>query len=865
MDDVLDPQRLSEAGLVYVSDREPGITRRKRGRGFSYHLPGGAPLDNPSERERVLKLGIPPAYRSVWICAVANGHLQATGYDDRGRKQYRYHERWQALRAVTRGPSLDPEDKRLAVEVEDHPLAYGDFEGEIPKGQYGAGTVVVWDRGNWRPLGDPHKGLKKGHLEFELEGSKLKGRWHLVRMKKRGRETRTNWLLIKREDDMARPGNGDALLNDQPRSVKSGKRIEDMAKAPDARWTSSREVAVPQSIQWPKGSRRGSKPGFVDPQLATLKPAPPRGDKWLHEIKFDGYRIQAHLENGSVALLTRSGLDWTEKFGNGICAGLLALPAASAIIDGEIVVERANGVPDFSALQQDLSEGRSDRFVYYAFDLLYLEDRDLRRAELLERKDLLRQILNGASQGLRFSAHFEEAGGLVLDHACRLSLEGVVSKRADGRYVSGRSGQWIKSKCSKRQEFVIGGYAPSSASKSAVGSLALGVYEEGALRHVGRVGTGFTRDVAEALHDRLTPLVTARSPFAGELDANARRNLAYVRPELVAEVEFGAWSGDGNLRHAAFRGLREDKPAAEIVREDLTAPGTKMPRSKVKLTHPDRLYWPADGITKEALAAYYATVWRHMAPFVIDRPLALVRCPDGIDGPRFFQKHGWRGMSASIGEIVDPKDKAGRPVLRILDLDGLVALAQSGVLEIHPWGTTTQNWARPDMMTMDLDPAEDVPWTEVIDAARDVRARLEAMGMAAFIKTSGGKGLHVVAPLKPQARWPEVKAFAKSLATNMAHDDPERYIAVATKAKRRGRIFVDYLRNGRGSTAVAPYSTRARPGAPVSMPIDWPELDPAIGPASFTVKNALLQLEARRNDPWAGFFDAAKPLPKSKK
>ncbi len=764
--------------------------------------------------------------------------------------------------AVTRGPSLDPEEKRLAVEVEDHPLAYGDFEGAIPKGQYGAGAVILWDRGTWAPLDDPHKGLKKGHLEFTLEGEKLSGRWHLIRMKRRDNEKRNNWLLIKGDDDEARPGDGDALLDEMPQSIKSKKKIEDMAKAPVAHWSGGKAMKEPAApTDWPKGAKRAPLPRFVKPQLATLKPVPPKGTAWLHEIKFDGYRIEARLDHGELTLSTRSGLDWTEKFGETLGKALLALPAESAIIDGEIVVERANGVSDFSALQKDLSEERRDRFVYYAFDILYLDGHDLRNAALADRKARLEALLRNADPQIRFSAHFSEAGGLVLEHACRLSLEGVVSKRADASYHSGRSREWIKSKCSERQEFVIGGYAPSSTSRAAIGSLALGVYERGRLRHVGRVGTGFTRDMAEALFDRLQPLITRESPFEEPLDALARRQLIYVRPELVAEVEFRAWSGDGNLRHAAFRGLREDKPAEDVVREGNVTDRRKTPHSGVKLTHPDRLYWPDEGVTKQGLVDYYAEVWRLMAPFVVDRPIALVRCPDGIGGPHFFQKHGWRGMNRHINEIADPKDKTGKPAMRILDFDGLVALAQSGCLEIHPWGTTTRNWEQPDMITMDLDPAADVEWTAVIEAAQRLKSRIEKDGLAAFVKTSGGKGLHVVIPLKPAARWPKVKAYAKKLAADMAKEEPTRYIAVATKAKRHGRIFIDYLRNGRGSTAVAPYSTRARPGAAVSMPLDWSELSATIGPAHFTIDNIRNRLENLRDDPWAGFFAAARPLP----
>lgn len=772
--------------------------------------------------------------------------------------------------AVTRGPSLDPEDKRLAVHVEDHPLSYGDFEGVIPKGQYGGGTVILWDRGVWRPIGDAKKGYRKGHLEFELEGEKLKGRWHLVRMHGKPGESRENWLLIKGDDEEARHDGGDDILEERPESVKTGRSVKEVAAEPKDTWNSkpvskktvSSSSGQKQAHALPKGARKQALPSFVPPALATLKPKPPEGSRWLHEIKFDGYRLQVRIDHGKLQLLTRSGLDWTEKFGDAVAGALKSLPAETLMIDGEIVVERDSGASDFSALQQDLSEGRSDRFVFYAFDLLYLDGTDLRGAALTDRKALLEKLLPASNPHLRYSEHFEESGGLVLDHACRLSLEGVISKVKDSKYVSGRKGNWVKSKCSMRQEFVIGGYTLSSASDHAIGSLALGVYEEGKLRHVGRVGTGYTADIAEMLLGRLKPLGIDDSPFGEKLTALARRDLHFVKPELVAEVEFRAWSGDGNLRHASFRGLREDKPAGEIEREDKAVSEQGTPQSKIKFTHPERLYWPDDGVTKEGLADYYTQVWRYMAPFVVNRPLALLRCPEGIDGQRFFQKHAWRGVNKAIEQIKDPKDKGGEPLIRITDFDGMMALVQSAALEIHPWGATTANWEKPDMITMDIDPGEDVSWQEVIGAALELKRRFEDAGLAAFVKTSGGKGLHVVAPLKPEAGWPALKAFAKTMADDMAKAEPEKYLAVATKAKRQGRIFLDYLRNGRGNTAVAPYSTRARPGAAISAPIEWAELSDEIGPAHFTVSNSGARLSALKKDPWDGFFAAARPLPK---
>ncbi len=778
--------------------------------------------------------------------------------------------------AVTRGPSLNPDEKRLAVHVEDHPLDYGDFEGIIPKGLYGGGTVLVWDRGTWTPNGDPHRGYKKGHLEFDLDGEKLSGRWHLVRMHGKPGERQENWLLIKAEDAEA-SHKGD-ILKQRPESVKTGRKIEEVAKHPDATWNSHPKGALksasskpaanqarPKRQVWPKGAEKAALPAFIEPELAKLKAKPPSGEGWIHEIKFDGYRLQVRLEKGKATLLTRSGLDWTDKFGPEIVAAFTALPAKAAILDGEIVVERETGASDFSALQNDLSKARHDRFAFYAFDLLYLDGYDLQQVSLTNRKVLLADLLADVDARLRYSEHFTEKGAVVLEHARQLGLEGIISKLADSEYVSGRTGDWVKSKCLQRQELVIGGYVPSSAMNNAIGSLAMGVYRKGKLEHVGRVGTGFSVNVAHELYDTLSAMEQTESSFDDELTPEERRGLVYVKPKLVAEVEFQAWSADNNLRHAAFRGLREDKAPEEVMPEATTTTAQELPQSSVTLTHPDRIYWPEEGITKQGLVSYYARVWRFIEPYVTKRPLALLRCPDGIAGhQRFFQKHAWKGMNANIEQITDPKDRGGEKLLRITDFDGMVALVQSAVLEIHPWGATTASWERPDMITMDLDPAEDVSWAEVIAAAYELKERLEAAGLAAFVKNSGGKGLHVVSPLKPKAGWAPVKAFAKALADGMSRDYPDKYLATATKAKRNGKIFIDYLRNGRGNTAVAAYSTRARPGAAVSMPLEWNELTDEIGPAYFTVNNAPARLDALRSDPWVDFFAAAVPLEKRK-
>lgn len=760
--------------------------------------------------------------------------------------------------AVTRGPSLVPGEKRLAVQTEDHPLDYGDFEGTIPKGEYGGGTVIVWDRGTWKPVFDYAKGYKKGHLEIELSGEKLKGVWHLVRMARKPREKRDNWLMIKSEDEFARSEDDPDILEERPESVKTGRLIADVANETPG-WSSKTgkietKKAPPKRI---KGAKTAGYPGFVEPQLATLKPHVPSGARWLHEIKFDGYRLQAHVQGRKVTLFTRSGLDWTEKFGEAVPEAFRKLALKDAIIDGELVVEGNGGASDFSALQADLSEGRSDRFVFYAFDLLYLDGKDLRATPLFDRKAALEKLLTDAPSALRFSSHFEEDGEMILRHACRLSLEGVISKVRDGKYVSGRGRDWIKSKCAERQEFVIGGYVPSSTSKTAIGSLLIGYHEGGKLIHAGRVGTGFSRSVAEDVFNQLKAIEAKEAPFDGKLSAEAKRGAVFVEPKMVAEVEFRAWTADGNVRHASFRGIREDKPAAEIVREGGAEEKAKdKPKSAVKLTHPDRVYWKDAGVTKEGLADYYSQVWPLMAPFVVNRPLALLRCPTGISGQCFFQKHAWKGQSKEILTVHEKLDDSDEPGIAIDDLDGLIGLVQGATLEIHPWGAPLSDIEKPDTIIMDLDPGDGVTWERVIEAAHAVRERLEAHGLTGFVKTSGGKGLHVVAPVKPKADWDTVKAFTKTIAEEMAADEPDSYVATITKAKRKGKILIDYLRNGRGMTAVAPYSTRAREGAAVSMPLAWDELSPEIRADHYTVANAMARLDNLKVDPWADFRKA---------
>src|SRR5690606_5234917 len=513
--------------------------------------------------------------------------------------------------AITKGPSLVPGEKRLAVHVEDHPLEYGDFEGTIPKGEYGGGTVILWDRGRWSPIGDAKKGYRKGHLDFEIHGEKLRGRWHLVRMARKPREKKDNWLLIKGDDEFARGEDDPDILEERPESVKTGRTVEQVEGEPPGWSSKTGKIESPEtaSLPIPKKAKKAAFPGFIPPALATLKPSAPTGKKWLHEIKFDGYRLQAHIRDGEVSLLTRSGLDWTEKFGADVVAALSGLPVHEAIVDGELVVEGSGGASDFSTLQADLSAGRADRFVFYAFDLLYVDGQDLRPAAQLGRKLALQAVMAGAPPALRYSEHFEEDGDLVLRHACRLSLEGVVSKDRDAPYSSGRGRSWIESKCAERQEFVVAGYVPSSTSRKAIGSLVLGYYEDGDLIYAGRVGTGYSHQVAKDLFKRLQEIKQRKSPFARKLSADEARQVTFVRPELVAEVEFRAWTADGIVRHASFRGLRGDRRPEEVSRESAAEAPLEKPRAAVRLTHPDRLYWKEAGVTKQGLADYYTEVW----------------------------------------------------------------------------------------------------------------------------------------------------------------------------------------------------------------------------------------------------------------
>lgn len=772
--------------------------------------------------------------------------------------------------AVTRGPSLDPSEKRLAVHVEDHPLDYASFEGTIPKGEYGAGSVIVWDEGTWTPEGDPDAGMEKGHLQFELKGNKLNGGWHLVRLKPRPGEKRDNWLLIKSDDIFAR--RDEDILEEAPESVKSGLTIDEIGEENPAFWHSKPRANDPPKAMTKPAPRPGKVaklPGFIEPCLARLEVHPPTGEAWVHEVKFDGYRMQAHLSAGRTTLLTRTGLDWTQRFGHEIPEALAKLDCDNAIFDGEIVVLADNGISSFSALQADLSDGRSDRLVYYVFDLLFLNGEDLRSEPLTTRKARLETLLGEcAGSSVRYSEHFLEPGPTMLAHACRMGLEGIVSKRAAVPYRSGRTGDWLKSKCTLRQEFVILGYLPSAKSGRDLRSLVVGYYDDNhTLTSAGHVGTGFNASNAKDLKQKLDLLKTASPPITGP--AAKEKGVIWVKPQLVAEVEFRAWTADRNVRQASFLSLREDKPAEEIIAEMLDGDGeTPRPaargsstRSKttgskgekqVRLSSADKLLWPEAGVTKQDLLEHYERVWPRMERYVVNRPLALVRAPDGVGGgQRFFQKHASPGMPDSISSTRDPEDN--EELLFIQDFNGLAALVQLGVVEIHLWGSTIDEIDTPDQIVFDLDPDEGLKPDDVRAAALDVGKHLEEIGLPNLVKTSGNKGFHIVVPLKPKADWTATKTFAHDFAKAMEHSNPKRYTATLSKSARKGRIFIDYLRNTRGATTVAPYSTRAVPRATVSVPVTWKQVEDGIGPAAFAVGDKALAKALKAADPWADY------------
>lgn len=766
--------------------------------------------------------------------------------------------------AVTRGPSLDPADKRLAVRTEDHPLDYQTFEGTIPAGAYGGGTMMLWDRGTWAfdGDGDPAQALAHGKLAIRLEGERLRGGWTLVRMGgAAAAEKRENWLLIKADDSTARPGDGEALVAGERTSCATGRAMEEIAAGALA---PNPATALPDDLA---------------PQLCTRADAPPAGAQWLHEIKFDGYRILVAVDGGAARILTRSGLDWTDRFPT-IAAACAALPVRTAVLDGEAVVLDAAGLSSFALLQEAIGRfgnrrGDSGQVRAALFDLLHLDGRDLRPLPLIERKEALRGLLDDVPEDgpLFYSDHIDGSGGPgVLRNACGMALEGIISKRRDRPYVAGRGKDWVKSKCVERQEFVIGGFTPPGPGGPGLGAVLLGVYEDGALVYCGKVGTGFTAAAGAAVRAALEGLTAKASPFAGVGRKEAGRDAVFVRPEMVCEVEFLSWSRDGLIRQGSFQGLREDKDPRDIRRE---APGTKrikggcpaMPAppadadsvAGVRLSNPDKVLYPDMGLTKRGLAEFVAEVADRLLRELADRPLSLVRCPDGSGAKCFYQRHAFKGLPEEVEEV-DLGGTKGRTLV-VRGRRGLVGLVQLGVLELHPWGARIDKPERPDRLILDLDPDEGLDFARVKAAAVEVRDRLDAAGLRSFLKVTGGKGLHVVVPLSRRQDWAEVKAFGRALAEGMAADAPDAYVASMSKAKRKGRIFIDFFRNDRGSTAIAAWSPRARPGAPVAVPIPWSDL-PALAAANlFTVETLRRRLAGGGGeDPWAEMAQVSQSL-----
>ena len=809
--------------------------------------------------------------------------------------------------AVTKGPSYFPGDKRLAVQVEDHPLAYGGFEGIIPKGQYGGGTVMLWDRGTWEPHVDVDEGLKKGSLKFALHGEKMRGNWALVRMGGRAaNESKPNWLLIKEHDKEERGQDDPPITEQAPDSVLSGRDLDAIARAEDRIWNSNRsEPQASQELEQDnktiksvkskpishKGRRTWSEtwaktpheslPAFVSPQLASLAKSMPSGDRWVHELKLDGYRIQARIDKkdkSAIQLLTRTGLDWTHRM-KSIADAMLDLPVKTALLDGEIVVLGSNGTTSFADLQAAFQEGAKHTLTYFAFDLLHLDGRNLRDLTLEQRKVLLEKVLSQAeiSDAIRLSEHLTGDAEQIFKKACELGAEGVVSKLATGRYAPGRGNSWLKLKCYQEQELVIGGFTLPSNGSHGVGALLLGYYQSGKLIYAGRTGTGFTQKTHRMLRDRLDKLATKQSAFQTGPTA-ATRGAHWVKPELVAQISFSNWTADNLVRQASFKGLREDNPSKAVeqekpqvdpgktshgrtvrVKAPSAAPVTARGRGSstgtsalpIRLTHPDKVLDTTSGVTKEDLARYYLAISDAIFPYISDRPLTLVRCPDGSEKPCFYQKHKNQMLGAGFEsvDIVDKKTGKLEPYITISSPTTIVELAQIGVLELHPWGSRNESLEKPDRIIFDLDPDAAIPWNTIADSALELRKRLQAAGLKSFVKSTGGKGLHVVVPITPEHPWADVKQFAHRFVLTLEKDAPSLFLTKMTKTARTGKIYLDYLRNERGATAVAPFSPRARAGLPVAMPLGWNELKATEHPRFLVTEFSRWRARLARN-PW---------------
>ena len=809
--------------------------------------------------------------------------------------------------AVPKGPSYDTHDKRMAVHVEDHPISYSDFEGTIPPKQYGAGKVIIWDKGTWTPIGDPHEGYRKGNLKFEIHGHKMQGRWVLVRMKGRG-EKQEGWLLIKENDEYARPAAEFSVVDEMPGSVKDlpmpkrarGKVAALKADAQEealrkpARKSAAKAAAKPAAKPaakrakstgpgLPEGAKPARLPEKFSPELATLVDAPPPDPaEWVFEVKFDGYRMLARVEGGEVRLITRNANDWTDKL-QPLKQELERMGLPDGWYDGEIVVHDEQGKPNFGLLQLAFDGVRTADIQYFLFDIPYCGGYDLRNVPLVERRAALEAILKKAkSERVRFSGEFGDKPEELVVAACRIGLEGVIGKRRDSRYVSRRSPEWIKLKCGLRQEFVIGGFTDPKGSRKGVGSLLLGYYDrEGKLRYAGNVGSGFNHASLMDISERLEALRTEESPFPPR--AVPGRQHHWVKPTLVAEVSFSEWTNTGSVRHPVFQGLRGDKPARGITREeprhieDVEKPALadapvappppglhgKLPET-LRVTNPERVVDPSSGATKLDVIRYYALVGELMMEHLKRRPVTLVRAPAGIGAELVFQKHADVKKLPGVKQMDAALDPSNPPMLEIAGVEGILSVAQWNAIEIHTQNAVAKAYETPDRMVFDLDPGEGVEWKAMQEAAQIMRAFLDELGLPSFLKTSGGKGLHVVVPVKPEYGWDTVKAFSQAIVRHLAGTLPERFAFKSGPKNRVGKIFIDYLRNGRGATTICAWAARARPGLGISVPLEWDELMTLKSSAQWTVLNVHTRLD-KGNDPWSGYAKAAKGITKAMK
>jgi bifunctional non-homologous end joining protein LigD len=789
--------------------------------------------------------------------------------------------------AVTKGPSYLPGDKRLAVQVEDHPMEYGGFEGSIPKGQYGGGTVMLWDEGTWEPIGDPDQSLAKGNLKFVLHGKKLHGKWVLVRMGgKAANESKPNWLLIKEHDEYEHKAGDEPITEKEPNSVLTQRDMDAIAHAEDHVWQSNRAEtshgakSSPQKPPVPfspsaLAGKKESLPGFVSPQLASEAATPPMGEHWVHELKLDGYRVQTHIDKaGKTRLYTRSGLDWTHRM-PAVAREVSKLAVESAILDGEVVVLTPEGQSSFALLQAAFEEGAKHPLTYFVFDLLHLNGHNLRTQPLTERKGILSEMLETLDDQstVRYGQHIQAEGKPIFDAACQMQAEGIVSKRADSAYVSGRSKSWLKIKCDRRQEFVVGGFTKPSNGTEGIGALLLGYYEEKKLVYAGRTGTGFTQANGRKLRQQLEEMRQTKMPFV-DVPGAAAMGALWVRPELVAQVQFSTWTADNLVRQASFKGLREDKKPTEVRRETpdsslspkappkAAVPTSAPPKLGFKVTHPEKIIDPETGLKKQALIDYYLAVAKLMLPHVEGRPLSLVRCPNGAGKHCFYQKHLGPGMPPGIGgvEIPDKKGKGSETYVTVQGEQSLAGLAQMNVLEVHPWGSTNADLEHPNRIIFDLDPDEKVSWSTLAESAIEVQERLKQLGLESYVKTTGGKGLHVVAPIQPKYDWERIKALTHAFTMQMEQDNSKLYISKMTKAARTNKIFVDYLRNERDATAIAPYSSRARLGMAAALPLDWSELKTKTAP-KFLIANFADWSDRLSNDPWKSMLTSKQSIP----